>query len=270
MKYPGLNFPKQAAFLSVSRRNRASPLFGPCEEIRISFIVPWKELDEDKFLFSLTLSNRCCALSRSSWHQERNLNWICARSTLFAASLLYSTCSFHLSVNLISGEAIADFPRHGTESDKTWTSASCIYFQQFSVEATTLSSQTLCSIRFLSESAKCIPARRFLVNNKNHSLSATPRSRDYPERNLISILVTCIDSIPGQHSRMVSSLETLLGAFLKVSKRKGLREKLRTSFDSLGRLSCHKVSKECHCIVVNIPWSKYPPIDRLSHVCVSQ
>ena len=50
MQYPGLNFPKQAAFLSASGRSCALPPFGPCEEIGISFIIPMKELDEDGFL----------------------------------------------------------------------------------------------------------------------------------------------------------------------------------------------------------------------------
>ena len=69
-----------------------------------------------------------------------------------------------------------------------------------------------------------------------------------------------IDSMSGQRSRTVSSPETSLGAFLKAEQEKRLRENLRTSFGSQGRLIHHKVTNEFHSIILS---SKYPPPDRL-------
>ena len=73
----------------------------------------------------------------------------------------------------------------------------------------------LCGRRaFLQESSSC------LVFNTIRNCSNATKPSDYPERNLISILLMRVDSTSGQHSRCVSSLETLLGALLKLKKRK--------------------------------------------------
>ena len=61
--------------------------------------------------------------------------------------------------------------------------------------------------------------KRHEYNETNNCL-IVPRSSDYPERKLISILSMHIDSISGQCFRIVSSPETSLGAFLKLSKKK--------------------------------------------------
>ena len=62
----------------------------------------------------------------------------------------------------------------------------------------------------------------------NSPFSIAPRTTVYPGRKLISILLMRIANISGQHSRVVSSPETSLGAFRKRSKKK-VCEKLRTS-----------------------------------------
>ena len=90
-----------------------------------------------------------------------------------------------------------------------------------------------------------------LEYNETHSCSLVAKSRVYPERNLVSMLFLMrIDSIPSQRSRDVSSPETSIEALLKLSKRK-VCERLRTPFDSQGRLMCHRVNNEHQCIVVN-------------------
>ena len=65
---------------------------------------------------------------------------------------------------------------------------------------------------FLQEDSSC------LVYSEAHNCSVTPKSSDYPKRNLISILLMRIDPTPGQHT--VSSLETLLKTLLRLTKRK--------------------------------------------------
>ena len=76
-------------------------------------------------------------------------------------------------------------------------------------------------------------------------------SSDYHERNLGFNTWMRIDSISGQRSRAVSSPETSLGTFLKLSKKKVCKK-------SCGDLVVHriyqfaKVNNEFHCIVVNV------------------
>ena len=124
MKYPGLNFPKQAALLHASHRNCALPPFGPCEEIEISFIITKKNSMKVGYwskmlsIFSLDFSNPLIDvehyLIRLITRKFVEYEWICSPSNIFAVSLQYARCCLHLSVNLISGMLIACFPRHRT------------------------------------------------------------------------------------------------------------------------------------------------------------
>ena len=57
------------------------------------------------------------------WNVNRNVS----SSIIFTMSLLYSRCPFHLSVDLVPYDVIELFLRHRIESEKTWTSVSCIF-----------------------------------------------------------------------------------------------------------------------------------------------
>ena len=73
-----------------------------------------------------------------------------------------------------------------------------------------------------------------IVNKSTDDCSSAPRSSDYPECNLISILLMRTHRTYGQLSRFVSSSQTLLGALLWRSKRKVCEK-------SCGRLLIHRV-----------------------------
>ena len=63
-----------------------------------------------------------------------------------------------------------------------------------------------------------------LVYNETHNCSSAPKSSDYPECKLISILLMRTHSTSGQLSRFVSSPETSLGALLQPQARKKICE----------------------------------------------
>ena len=73
-----------------------------------------------------------------------------------------------------------------------------------------------------------------IANKSTDDCSSAPKSSDYPECNLISILLMRTHRTYGQLSRFVSSSQTLLGALLWRSKRKVCEK-------SCGRLLIHRV-----------------------------
>ena len=103
-----------------------------------------------------------------------------------------------------------------------------------------------------------------LVYVETHDCTIAPKSSDYPECKLFSIPSMSIDPTSGQHIRLVSSPGTLLGALLKLSKRKVYEKKLRTSRDSWGS-SDFATNSKMNAIASwwTFPLLKYPPIDRL-------
>ena len=123
------------------------------------------------------------------------------------------------------------FPIHRTESEKTWTSVSCMFDNALTTGP--IVSQTCFSRKIWEEVSTCrrfpsafmvksLPARRSLLScdRVNSWLLKCSRNNDYPGCNLISIPLMGIDLTCGQNNRLVSSPERLLGALLKLSTTK--------------------------------------------------
>ena len=82
---------------------------------------------------------------------------------------------------------------------------------------------------------------------KYQNCTIAPRSYHHRERSLNSILLMPIDSTSGQRSRVVSSPETSLEAFLKLRKRQVCEKRCELHFDSQGCLQICRVGLNGSC-----------------------
>ena len=92
-------------------------------------------------------------------------------------------------------------------------------------------------------------ARRSLLPEgvKYQNCTIAPRSYHHRERSLNSILLMRIDPTSGQRSRVVSSPETSLEAFLKLRKRQICEKRCELHFDSQGCLQICRVGLNGSC-----------------------
>ena len=159
-----------------------------------------------------------------------NVNWIISPSIISTMSWLYSRCPLHLSVDVVPCDVIELFPRHRTESEKTWTSVSCIFDNSLSIGI--IVSQVL--FRKIWNGGPtaddCPPLSSYRVLRRedsfcfeclqNHDYGIDPRKVNHSGNNLISIILRSIDSKFYQYILRPSSFGSSSGAQWKRSKKR--------------------------------------------------